>query len=267
VGIDPHDHLLHQWGLTSSAEGARSFGMRVVDAAAGSVGIVKPQVAFFERFGSAGYRALEEIISASRSAGLLVIADVKRGDIDTSFAAYASAWIGDGSPLESDAMTVSPFQGVGSLAETMATAQQTGKGLFVLAATSNPEAAVIQTARVRNSTGTGGTVAREIVDEVSAFNGAQVPHTFGSIGVVIGATLDLGAYGIDDLTVAQSNLTPILAPGFGHQGAELSAASRIFGALTSATIVSESRSVLASGPRDIADAIASRATEVRNIFG
>ena len=106
VGIDPHSGLLDAWGLPDSAEGVRDFGMRVVEAVAGRAGIVKPQVAFFERHGAAGYAALEEVLSAARAAGLLVIADVKRGDLGTSVDAYGEAWLTPGSSLEADGMTV-----------------------------------------------------------------------------------------------------------------------------------------------------------------
>ncbi|MCU1576987.1 MAG: pyrF [Leifsonia sp.] len=262
VGIDPHAHLLGEWDLPQTAAGAREFGLRVVDAAAARVGIVKPQVAFFERFGAAGFAALEQVIRAARSSGLLVIADAKRGDIGTSVEAYGEAWLGEGSPLESDAMTISAFQGVGSIAATMRLASTSGKGLFVLAATSNPEAAVIQQAIANERT-----VARVIIDDVKSFNAEQSPRAIGSIGVVLGATLDLARFGIDTTTPAGPSAMPVLAPGFGHQGAQLADARRIFGSLTDATIVSESRGVLSAGPSGIASAIERRAAEVRDAIG
>jgi len=91
VGIDPHASLLDAWGLPASAAGVRDFGLRVVDAARTRVGVVKPQVAFFERYGAAGYAALEEVIGTARAAGLVVIADAKRGDIGTTMDGYAEA--------------------------------------------------------------------------------------------------------------------------------------------------------------------------------
>jgi orotidine-5'-phosphate decarboxylase len=267
VGIDPHQHLLREWALEDTAAGAREFGLRVVDAAVGHVGLVKPQVAFFERFGSVGYAALEAVIRSARSAGLLVIADAKRGDIGTSVTAYAEAWLAQGSPLESDAMTISAFQGVGSLNETMLLAEQSGKGLFVLAATSNPEAAVIQRATTTEPAGSHRSVARAIIDDVAVFNEKQISHGYGSVGVVIGATLDLATFGIDTSVAPVRNPTPVLAPGFGHQGAQLSDARRIFGAYASSIVVSESRSVLKAGPDGIGSAIRTRAAEVRETLG
>src|SRR5690606_2108364 len=139
----PHAALLDAWALPQSARGAREFGLRTVAAAAGLVGVVKPQVSFFERFGSAGFAALEDVLSEARSAGLITIADAKRGDIGTTMDAYAAAWFTPGSPLEADALTVNPYLGVGALDSTFALAARHGKGTFVLAATSNPDAAPV----------------------------------------------------------------------------------------------------------------------------
>ncbi|MGN7798682.1 orotidine-5'-phosphate decarboxylase [Leifsonia sp. 22587] len=269
VGIDPHAHLLEEWGLPASADGLRSFGLTVVEAAAGRAGIVKPQVAFFERFGAAGYAALEEVLAAARAAGLLVIADVKRGDIGTSVTAYAEAWLTPGSPLESDAMTVAAYQGVGSLAEAMALGAAAGKGLFVLAATSNPEAAAVQQAIVQSGPRTGLSVARAIIEDVHSFNQEQDARAaYGSVGLVLGATVELADYGIDVATAGERTpALPVLAPGFGHQGARVEDVSRLFGSLASGVIVSESRGLLSAGPSGLADAIGRRAEEVRASHG
>ncbi|WP_426624226.1 orotidine-5'-phosphate decarboxylase [Leifsonia sp. McL0607] len=266
VGIDPHAHLLADWGLDASASGVREFGLRVVEAAAGRAAIVKPQVAFFERYGSAGYAALEDVIRTAREAGLLVIADAKRGDIGTSVAAYAESWLTPGSPLEADAMTVAAFQGVGSIAEPMRLAEEAGKGLFVLAATSNPEAADVQQAVVASGPRAGMTVARAIIEDVHAFNQAQPSHPFGTVGLVLGATVALGSYGIDT-SVAVEPAFPVLAPGFGHQGARVEDVHRLFGAYAPGVIVSESRGLLSVGPDRLAAAVARRAEEVRASHG
>ncbi|MFF2052005.1 orotidine-5'-phosphate decarboxylase [Leifsonia sp. NPDC058194] len=267
VGIDPHAHLLADWGLPASAAGVREFGLIAVEAAAGRAGLVKPQVAFFERYGSAGYAALEEVIAAARAAGLLVIADAKRGDIGTSVTAYADSWLTPGSPLEADALTVSAFQGVGSLADPMRLAEQHGKGLFVLAATSNPEAASLQQAVVASGGHAGMTVARAIIEDVHAFNQQQPEHAYGTVGLVLGATVDLAAYGIDTVDAPSAPAVPVLAPGFGHQGARVEDAPRLFGAFAPGVIVSESRGLLAAGPGGLADAVSRRAQEVRVSHG
>lgn len=259
VGIDPHSYLLAEWGLPDDAAGALDFSLRVVEAAAGRVGIVKPQVAFFERFGSAGYSALERVLAEARAAGLLVIADVKRGDLGSTVEAYGQAWLTPGAPLEADAMTVSAFQGVGSLAAVFRLAAESGKGLFVLAATSNREAAAIQRSVDPDS---ALTVARAIIDGVTEQN-ALIGDEIGPFGVVLGATLDLSTFGIDTVTAAKPVL-PVLAPGFGHQGTRASDAAAGYGELAKMLVVSESRSILSAGPDDLATTIATRAAEVRS---
>ena len=212
VGIDPHPYLLDSWGLPDTADGLREFGLRVVAAAAGIVGIVKPQVAFFERHGAAGYASLEIVLAAARMAGLLVIADVKRGDLGSTVEAYARAWLTPGGSLEADAMTISVFQGVGSIAAPIAIARQHGKGLFVLAATSNPESEAIQTATIKTGEQHGLTVAAGIVNDVVELNRVAPEtlgsKTLGSIGVVLGATVDFANYGI-----ARAHRRPAGNPG------------------------------------------------------
>jgi orotidine-5'-phosphate decarboxylase len=254
VGIDPHAFLLEQWGLADSAEGAREFGLRIVDAAAGVIGILKPQVAFFERHGSLGYAALETVLAAAREAGLLVIADAKRGDIGSTIDAYGEAWLSPGSPLEADAMTAVAYQGLGSLAGPIDLARAAGKGIFVLAATSNPEAVATQTAV---SIGSGQTVAAGIVSGVDELNAAAV--TLGSIGVVLGATVDLVDYRIEAGWLAK---TPILAPGFGEQGALFGDIPRLYGVASANLVVTVSRGVLRAGPQDIDAIIARTAAEL-----
>ena len=250
VGIDPHDGLLDTWGLPRSAEGVREFGLRTVDAVAGRAGIVKPQVAFFERYGSAGYAALEDVIAAARAAGLFVIADIKRGDIGSTMDAYGAAWLTPGSPLEADAMTAVAYQGLGSLAGALALAEQHGKGVIVVTATSNPESIATQTA-VRAD---GRSVVAALVEDVRALP--------GTAGLVIGATVDLADYGLD---VASFGEVPILAPGFGAQGAHLGDLARVFGPSASQVAVHMSREILGAGAAGIAAAVDAVQEELRGL--
>jgi len=255
VGIDPHAYLLERWGLPATADGARAFGLRVVEASAGRTGVVKPQISFFERFGSAGYAALEEILGAARAAGLLVIADVKRGDVGSTLDAYSEAWLSPGSPLEADAMTLNPYQGFGTLRHPLELARTQGKGLFVLAATSNPESASVQTSRRVRGSMEGRTVAGGVAGRAAAWNRAHASGATGSVGVVLGATVDMDALGIDLDELGATPRTPILAPGFGHQGVPFENVRDIFGAAADATIVNASRSLLEAGPSGLVDAI------------
>lgn len=261
VGIDPHDFLLEQWGLPRDALGAREFGLRVVEAAEGVAGIVKPQVAFFERFGAAGYQALEEVLVACRDAGLLVIADAKRGDVGSTVEAYASAWLTPGAPLEADAMTISAYQGLGSIDDARALALAAGKGLFVLSATSNPESFEPQRAVIAGGDNTGETVAGAIMNGAAQWNTTE--PGLGSIGVVIGATVALKDYGVNSALLRS---TPILAPGFGHQGAHYSEIPSLYGVSADNVLVSASRSILAAGPTGIATAIRTEARLIGTVY-
>ncbi|WP_235484049.1 orotidine-5'-phosphate decarboxylase [Frigoribacterium sp. Leaf172] len=261
VGIDPHGHLLDAWGLSRSADGVREFGLRVVEAVwRGGAGIVKPQVAFYERWGSAGFAALEDVLDAARQAGLLVVGDAKRGDIGSTMDAYGDAWFDTGSPLRVDALTVSPYLGFASMTGLVARARRSGAGLFVLGATSNPEARVTQSARRTDPDGTVRTVAGGIVDDVLHDNQNAGETRFGSVGLVLGATVDLVDAGID---VDLLTTTPILAPGFGHQGARYRDIPSLFGSASRSVLVSTSRALLDRGPAGLADAVRRDSDEIR----
>ncbi|TPG31456.1 orotidine-5'-phosphate decarboxylase [Mycolicibacterium hodleri] len=231
LGIDPHPELLRAWGLTVDVAGLTVFCDVCVEAFSGFA-IVKPQVAFFESYGAAGYSVLETAIAELRDAGVLVLADAKRGDIGTTMAAYAAAWAGD-SPLACDAVTASPYLGFGSLRPLLDTAAEHARGVFVLAATSNPEGASVQLAMSE-----GRTVAQSIVDAVAAENRSTGA---GSVGVVVGATLsdvpDLGALG-----------GPVLLPGIGAQGGRPDALRGLGGAAPGTLLPAVSREVLQAGP-------------------
>lgn len=257
VGIDPHAALLADWGLEDNAIGLREFGLRVLEAATDRVGIIKPQVSFFERHGSAGFAVLEELAQEAAKTDLLVIMDAKRGDIGTTMDGYFDAWLAEHAPFVCNALTVSPYLGFDSLAGVMSRCQELGKGLFVLAATSNPEGKALQTARTQ-----GGPLSADIWQRLARVNAvtSSSPGSLGSFGAVVGATLDLRAFGIELAGAASS--TPILAPGFGAQGAELADAGTLFVGAKHQLIASVSRSVLSAGAAGVAPAIERSAKEL-----
>jgi orotidine-5'-phosphate decarboxylase len=236
VGIDPHPGLLTRWGLSDDIAGLEHFARTVVEALADRVAVLKPQSAFFERFGSQGIGILESIIRQSREAGALVLLDVKRGDIGSTMAAYASAYLDPASSLCADAITVSPYLGVGSLQPAFELAAANGAGIFVLALTSNPEGPIVQHA----VTASGKTVAQTVIDEISQLNRGAEP--LGSIGLVVGATIGDTGHKLSDVN------GPLLSPGLGAQGATPADLRRVFGKSMRNVLPSYSREVLAAGP-------------------
>lgn len=270
VGIDPHKHLLDEWNFPDTAAGAEAFGRTVLEAVADSAGVlaVKPQVAFFERFGASGYTALENIFFEAKTAGVLCIADAKRGDVGSSFDAYAEAWLLPGGPLEADALTVNPLQGVGVLERAFELAHLHDKGVFVLAVTSNPEAEPILTA----ATAEGDSVSNFLLKQIQGVNaGYQSKGASDSdvanIGAVLGATVRLEDYGVDLVQDEAQRVMPILAPGFGHQGGSVRGARETFGDFFRGTIIAESRSVLAGSRTGLAGRIESRIARLLDELG
>ncbi len=242
AGLDPHRGLVEGWGLPYTLAGLERFTMTCVEAFGGHVAVVKPQSAFFEVFGSAGVALLERAIHGLQDAGTLVLLDAKRGDIGSTMDAYAEAYLGAGSPIAADALTVSPYLGYGSLRPALDLARETGRGVFVLALTSNPEGPQVQHA-VRG----GRSVAGSVVDGAAADNAEAVARgELGHVGLVIGATVgsavdDLGL----DLVAAGA---PVLAPGLGAQGGSAESLRTVFGRALPQVLASSSREVLAAGP-------------------
>jgi orotidine-5'-phosphate decarboxylase len=231
IGIDPSIDQLRSWGLPISAEGAKSFSFSMLDAIQDDVGIVKFQVGFFEQFGPEGFSHLSELLADAKSRELVVVADAKRGDIGSTMSGYATAWLSREAAFACDALTVSPYLGSDSLAETANVALENNRGLFVLAATSNPEASALQSA-IRD----GRTVARSVLDFAQQYSGAGL----GSIGVVVGATVNDVDLGLD---FSGSLKIPVLVPGFGAQGASLMEARSLLSGYANTAICNVSRLV------------------------
>ena len=221
--------------------------MTCVEAFAGRVAVVKPQSAFFEVFGSRGVAVLERVLADLRDAGTLTILDAKRGDIGSTMAAYAQAFLSDEGPGRADALTVSPFLGYGSLRPALDVAAATGRGVFVLALTSNPEGPQVQHAQTPQ-----GSVA-----------GAAARGEMGHVGLVVGATVGdaVTRLGLD----LASSAAPLLAPGLGAQGAGPGDLRAVFGDAVGNVLPNVSRSVLSAGPsvQALAAAAARDADSVR----
>ena len=235
VGIDPHPGVLRAWGLDADVAGLERCARGMVEALGSTVAVLKPQSAFFEAYGSRGVAVLERTLADVADAGALSLLDVKRGDIGSTMDAYATAYLTDGSPLAADAVTLSPYLGFGSLDGAIRVAQAHGRGVYVLALTSNPEGPQVQ-----HATGTDGrSVGQTVVDEAAQRNAGDRP---GDVGIVVGATIGATGTRFDALNGS------ILAPGLGAQGGTPEGLAEVFGAALPLVLPTTSREVMGAGP-------------------
>ena len=254
-GLDPSADLLDSWGLGDSADGLDRFADIVLAAAAGPVGLVKPQSAFYERHGWRGVRTLQRLVADARSAGLLVVLDIKRGDVGSTNDAYAEAYLGKGAPLAADAITVHPYLGLGAMGSFVSRAADSGSCLLVVTRSSNPEGRVVQAAAATP----GISVEQQLLLDIGALNARLAPGEIGPVGAVVGPT-----HLQPELDLAAANCL-FLAPGVGVQGARAADVAAVFAACQDRVMPSASRSLLSAGP-DIGrlrDALSELAAEFR----
>jgi len=247
LGLDP-DPMRIGDGAAAAAE----FCVRVITQASPALVAVKPQLAWFERLGAAGWDALERVASAAAEHGLLVIADAKRGDVDVTSRAYAQALLR--APF--DAVTVNPMLGTDAVAPFIDGARATGRGLFVLVRTSNPGAADLQDLVLAD-----GTTWHEAVARLVAAWGADGVGSSGlsDVGAVVGATAPEHLGALRALMPHQ----PLLIPGVGAQGGRPEDLGPAFGGRRAAAIVAASRSILyADDARAAAEELRARLWEV-----
>jgi orotidine-5'-phosphate decarboxylase len=238
LGADPHARVLSAWGLTDDADGLERFTDIVLAAADGTVGLVKPQSAFYERHGWRGVRALTRLTGAARALGLLVILDVKRGDVGSTNAAYAQAYLGDGAPVAADAITVHPYLGLAAMGEFTARALEAGAGVLDVVRSTNPEGRGVQSA----ATPGGLTVEQRLLADIGALNARLAPGRLGPAGAVVGPSP-----AVPPLDLAAANGL-LLAPGVGAQGTAPAGVAAAFAACPDRVMPSASRSLLAAGP-------------------
>lgn len=258
VGIDPSASLLKSCGLPDTAEGALAFGQRVLEAAEFKISIIKPQSAFFERFGSAGFKAMEDLSALARSKSVLVLLDGKRGDIDTTGAAYAESYFGTSTSLHVDAVTTHAYLGIAALQPFFDIALRANAGVFIVVRSSNPEGRELQLAKLGN----GQTVAGHLAHEITVRNRA-VGAGVGPFGAVVGATCDDAA-----ATVAELPQSFILAPGVGAQGATMRDIAIRMPNAKGRVLANVSRAILANGSTvsDIRSTVRALQDEARQLL-
>lgn len=234
VGLDPSRQQLELWGLSTDIDGLKEFVDISLAAIDGAAAIVKPQIAFFEQYGGPGFDALKLLITSLRDLGVFVIADAKRGDIGSTMSGYLRAWLTE-SGMDVNALTVHSYLGMDVIPDAAIRAElNSSRGFFALCATSNPEGELVQRSMTQ-----GKPLARYVFDEAERISG----NSDYTVGVVIGATQDLSKFGLGDITLRKSEI-PILAPGYGAQGALLSDLELTFGASASMVIPSMSRELM-----------------------
>ncbi len=219
VGIDPHLHLIPQMfrvgdmapNSLQTASAVRTFLAAVMDRISGRVASIKPQSAFFEQMGWRGIEVLDNCMKRARANGMVVILDVKRGDIGSTAEAYATAYLAKGAPLQADAITVNPYLGMDSLVPFLEAAEANDGGTFTLVKTTNPGSKDFQNLSVGKST-----VYQTVAHKLSTLAKRNCgPDTgWSSIGVVVGANAPSEAANIRK----ELPHSPFLIPGFGNQG-------------------------------------------------
>ncbi len=228
VGLDP---ALEQMPRAAGGD-IQAFCEGIVDAVAAHAVAVKPQSAFFEAHGPDGVRAFFDVCAYARDAGLLVIADVKRGDIGSTAAAYASAYA-----RVADAVTVNPYLGRDSLQPFVDVCRNEGTGMFCLVKTSNPGSVDVQDVPLADGTVLWEHVARLVAEMGDGLVGER---GLSSVGAVVGATFP------SEIAAARRLLprAPFLLPGIGAQGGAPGDVASAFAAGPAGGLVSASRSVI-----------------------
>ncbi|MEK6634933.1 MAG: orotidine-5'-phosphate decarboxylase, partial [Planctomycetota bacterium] len=254
VGLDPHFKLipddikqkflnLHKPSLEYAARVILEFNIQVIDIITPYVSIVKPQIAFYELYGWWGIWAYAETIKYAKEKGLIVIGDVKRGDVPTTAEAYANAHIGEvyvndtiETPFASDAVTVNPFLGTDSILPFIQTARKYNKGIFILVKTSNPLSGEFQNLIC------GKKKLHEIIAEKTNEWGKDLigKEGYSAIGAVVGATFP------KEITTLRKVMPKafFLVPGYGAQGATVQDIKYCFNKDGLGAIINASRSIL-----------------------
>lgn len=226
--------------------------------AAETIGLIKPQAAFYERHGWRGIRALTRLIDEARSAGLLIVLDAKRGDVGSTNVAYAEAYLGPDAPMRADALTVHPYLGVDAMGPFVNRAAESGSCLLVVTRSSNIEGRSVQA----SVDGGCRSVEQSLLDAIGFLNAELAPGEVGPVGAVIGST-----HMERRLDLAAPNAL-YLAPGVGRQGASPDDVARVFSSCPDRVFPSASRSLLASpDPGRLRDDIGELATEFKRLLG
>jgi orotidine-5'-phosphate decarboxylase len=237
-GLDPSAEILELWGLGDSPDGLDRFVDIALETCPGTVGMVKPQAAFYERLGWRGIKSLSRLITSAREAGLMVILDAKRGDVGSTMEAYAEAYLGENAALRVDAITATPYLGFDTIHPMFDLAADSSSCVLVVTRSSNSEGRSLQEARHPDGT----SVEERILEEIASANNRLAPERIGPVGSVFGPT-----HGPPLFDLCAPNCL-YLAPGVGAQGATAKDVARCFATCPDRVLPSASRELLRSGP-------------------
>ncbi len=239
LGLDPSGALLAEWGVGDTSDGLERFVDIVLEATVGTVGVVKPQAAFYERHGWRGIRSLARLVEACRTAGVLVLLDAKRGDVGSTNEAYAEAYLGPQAGIPVDAITITPYLGLAAMQPILDRGVANGAAVFIVTRSSNTEGRSIQGALHPGAT----TVEHQLVVDIAAENRRVAPGRIGPIGAVFGPNHGPPT----DFDLSSMNGL-FLAPGVGAQGATPADVAACFASCPARVLPSASRSLLTAGP-------------------
>ncbi|WP_455482182.1 orotidine-5'-phosphate decarboxylase [Bartonella sp. B35(2025)] len=211
VGLDPTSEALEAWCGYDNLDALEKYCIEYLNILVGKLAIIKPQLAFFERFGAEGFKVLEKVINICRNNNILILLDAKRSDISTTMYGYAQAYFSMKSKLRVDAITVTPFLGFDTLLPLIDEAAKNGAYVFVVTASSNPEGRYLQNALVNNIT-----LYQYLANDIKKINTELYPEV-KPCGAVVGATQ---ANLSDDFYETLSSAL-LLSPGIGSQGATM----------------------------------------------
>jgi orotidine-5'-phosphate decarboxylase len=237
-GLDPSGDILEGWGLGDTPDGLDRFVDIVLETCIGTVGIVKPQAAFYERHGWRGIRSLSRLVGSARDAGVIVVLDAKRGDVGSTMEAYAQAYLGEDAAMRVDAITATPYLGFETIRPLFDRAAASCSCVLVVARSTSPQGRAIQEARHPD----GSSVEERILSEIAAANEQLAPGRLGPVGAVFGPTHGPPLF---DLKAANCLF---LAPGVGTQGATAKDVAQCFAACPDRVLASSSRGLLRHGP-------------------
>jgi orotidine-5'-phosphate decarboxylase len=241
LGIDPTEELIKDWGLNFDITGLKKMCEIIIEAAADNLALVKPQSAYFERFGPNGMAILQNLVEEFHKKETLVLLDAKKADIGSTTLSYAKAYLGKESPYNFDAITATAYMGFEALMPMLEYAKEQNCGVFIVVRSSNIDGSLIQQALITKNTA----IANYLAQKINDFNHQISNQIIGPIGVVMGATL-----ASEDIktTISKLNNCLILTPGIGHQGATFEDLKTNYQPVLKNLIPTSSRAVLSKGP-------------------